>query len=205
MTQAHTRARSPDTADAILDLAEELIQTRGYNGFSYQDIADKLKIRKPSIHYHYPSKAALGVAVIDRYSERFAQALSALAADPRRPAMAMVAEYVTPFLQFADTPDRVCLCGALAGETMALPPEMRQRVARFFRQHQAWLGEILRRGVERGEFVLSEKPEKVARMIFGALQGALLVKRTTGEVAQLSDVVAVLKSQLVRAGARATG
>src|SRR6185295_2042375 len=79
MTTA-TRQRS-ETAEQILDLAETLIQTRGYSAFSYQDIADSLGIRKASIHYHFPSKTDLGIAVVDRYVARFGGALAAIAAD----------------------------------------------------------------------------------------------------------------------------
>ena len=71
----------PETADQILDLAEMLIQTRGYTAFGYQDIADRLGIRKASIHYHFPSKTNLGAAVVDRYAARFDAALTAIAED----------------------------------------------------------------------------------------------------------------------------
>ena len=49
---------------------------------------------------------------------------------------------------------------------------------------------------QRGEFRLPAPPSKVARSIFGALQGALLVKRATGDISQINDVVAVIKLQL---------
>jgi TetR/AcrR family transcriptional repressor of nem operon len=192
-----------DTAEEILDLAQELIQTRSYSAFSYQDIADVLHIRKASIHYHFPSKTDLGIAVIDRYTEQFGSALDAIASDPTRKTIDMLDQYMAPYLEFARTPNKVCLCGALAGEIFALPPELRARVDRFFKQHQAWLTKILQRGAERGEFSLLERPAKVARLVFGALQGALLVKRTTGDASQLKDVIAVLKSQLHGAGTAA--
>ena len=120
MTTTATRQRS-ETAEQILDLAETLIQTRGYSAFSYQDIADALGIRKASIHYHFPSKADLGVAVINRYIDRFDAALTEVAGDESQSSMAMLELYVQPYLQFARAPDRVCLCGALAGEMLALP------------------------------------------------------------------------------------
>jgi TetR/AcrR family transcriptional repressor of nem operon len=185
-----------DTAEQILDLAETLIQTRGYSAFSYQDISDALGIRKASIHYHFPSKTDLGIAVVDRYVARFAAGLAAIAADTASSAMAMLDHYAAPYLEFAATSDKVCLCGALAGEMMALPPELRARVDGFFQSHQAWLAGILERGAERGEFRLAAPPAKTARLVLGALQGALLVKRTTGDASQLRDVVAALKSQL---------
>jgi len=49
-----------DTAERILDIAQDLIQRRGFNAFSYHDIAAPMGIRKASIHYHFPSKADLG-------------------------------------------------------------------------------------------------------------------------------------------------
>ncbi len=185
-----------ETAEQILDLAEALIQTRGYSAFSYQDIADGLGIRKASIHYHFPSKADLGIAVVDRYIARFDTALAEIADDASKSSMAMLDLYVQPYLQFADTPDRVCLCGALAGEMLAMPPELRARVDYFFRTHQLWLARILERGVARGEFKLAAPARKVARFVFGALQGALLVKRTTDDPSQLNDVLSVMKLQL---------
>ena len=121
MTTA-TRQRS-ETSEQILDLAETLIQTRGYSAFSYQDIADALGIRKASIHYHFPSKTDLGVAVIERYIARFDAALVEIANDQAQSSMAMLDFYVQPYLKFAETPDRVCLSAALAGEMLALGPE----------------------------------------------------------------------------------
>jgi TetR/AcrR family transcriptional repressor of nem operon len=195
MTTTAPKQRSK-TAEQILDLAEVLIQTRGYSAFSYQDISEALGITKASIHYHFASKTDLGMAVVDRYVERFGTALVAIAEDQAQSSMAMLDFYIEPYSGYASTPDRVCLCGALAGEILALPTELRARVDRFFRAHQVWLAGILKRGVARGEFKLLAPPGKVARLIFGALQGALLVKRTTGDAAQLQDVVTVLKLQL---------
>jgi TetR/AcrR family transcriptional repressor of nem operon len=194
MTTA-TRQRS-ETRDQILDLAETLIQTRGYSAFSYQDIADALGIRKASIHYHFASKTDLGIAVVNRYIDRFDAALIQVAGDEQQSSMTMLDHYTQPYLAFARAPDRVCLCGALAGEMLALPDELRARVDHFFRTHQAWLTKLLKRGVARGEFHLVAPPAKVARSIFAGLQGALLVKRATGDLSQINDVIAVIKLQL---------
>jgi len=185
-----------ETAEQILDLAEMLIQTRGYSAFSYQDIADSLGIRKASIHYHFSSKTELGIAVVARYIARFDAALTEIADDQPKSSMAMLDFYVQPYLQFASTPDQVCLSGALAGEMLALPPELRQRVDHFFRTHQTWLTKILKRGVARNEFRLPAPAPKMARLVFAALQGALLVKRTTDDPSQLNDVISVMKLQL---------
>src|SRR5215468_7490023 len=89
-----------DTAGKILDLAETLIQTRGYNAFSYQDIADALGVTKTSIHYHFESKTDLGVAVIERYAKNFGDALVEIAASESTTSLSMLDHYTRPYMQF---------------------------------------------------------------------------------------------------------
>src|SRR5665811_420547 len=70
-----------NTRSRILDTSERLVQVRGFNGFSYADVAAELSLTKASLHYHFPSKAELGEALITRYAERFAQALATIDAN----------------------------------------------------------------------------------------------------------------------------
>ena len=49
-----------DTAQQILDVAQDLVRCRGYSAFSYADISKQVGIRKASIHYHFSSKEELG-------------------------------------------------------------------------------------------------------------------------------------------------
>src|SRR5918993_590739 len=70
-----------DTATRILDVAERLVQRRGFNGFSYADVASELGISKASLHYHFAGKAELGEALIGRYAGRFAAALEEIDRD----------------------------------------------------------------------------------------------------------------------------
>jgi TetR/AcrR family transcriptional repressor of nem operon len=191
--------RRSETAERILDLAEQLIQTRGFSAFSYQDIADALGVTKASIHYHFASKGDLGVAVVERYSRRFDEALRSMTANDAMPTAAMLEAYCDPFRQLSRTQDRVCLCGALAGEILVLPAEMRASVKRFFRSLQLWLEKLLVRGSSRGELSLPGPAPQVARLAFAALQGALLVRRATGDASEAEDVISVLKSVLQRA------
>src|SRR5271167_1967040 len=73
------------TRTRILDVAERLVQVRGFNGFSYADIAAELAITKASLHHHFPSKAGLGEALIVRYTGRFGDALAAIDAKASAP------------------------------------------------------------------------------------------------------------------------
>jgi len=63
--------RVDNTKRKILDLTEALLQDKGFNGFSYAHIAAELGVKNAAIHYHFPTKEALGCAVIQRYRDRF--------------------------------------------------------------------------------------------------------------------------------------
>jgi TetR/AcrR family transcriptional repressor of nem operon len=186
-----------ETARRIVEIAMDLIQSRGYSAISYQDIADRLAIRKASIHYHFPSKADLGVAGIQTYSGALRAHLDAIIADDGATTAELFERYCAPFRELAATRDKVCLCGALAGEILALPEAMRPAVADFFAMHEAWLERMLARGATRGEARLAIGAAEAARAIFAALQGALLVHRTSADTDHLENVIATIKAQFL--------
>lgn len=110
------------TADRILDLAEHLVQTRGFNGFSYADIARELGVTKASLHYHFPTKADLGLRLIERYSESFARSLASINAG-NDSASTKLATYASIYRRVLND-DRMCLCGMLAADYSTLPQPM---------------------------------------------------------------------------------
>ena len=160
---------------------------------SFQDIASEVGIKKPSIIHHFPTKAELGVAIIRRYRDTFASQLQQISMDPAKSSWDALEFYFSPYLFLASTPDKVCLCGALAGEIPALPETMRVEVKQFIEAHQRWLEEILREGVERGELVLIDSPKSLSRVIFNSLQGSLLVRRSTEDVSQLKEIINAMR------------
>jgi len=166
-------------AKAILDVAEELAQTRGYNGFSYADIAAKLGVTTPSLHYHFPSKADLGCALIDRYQDIFGTALAAIDQQGRTPADKLrryAALYDSVIMN-----DRMCLCGMLAAEYATLPVAMQKGLKFFFDANEHWLTVVLESGRRAGEFQFAESSNARARVLLGALEGAMLVARSYGD------------------------
>lgn len=61
---------APSTRDLLLDAAGEMLQQVGYGAFSFRDLARQVGIRSASIHYHFPTKADLGLALVERTRER---------------------------------------------------------------------------------------------------------------------------------------
>jgi TetR/AcrR family transcriptional regulator, transcriptional repressor for nem operon len=174
---APSRAAAPSAAaKAILDVAEQLAQTRGYNGFSYADIAARLGVTKASLHYHFPSKADLGRALIERYRTLFDAALRAIerqVTDPRDRLGRYAALYESVLSN-----ERMCLCGMLAAEYATLPRPMQKGLTSFFDANERWLTTVLQTGLRTGVLRFSDSANERARVLLGALEGAMLVARS---------------------------
>jgi TetR/AcrR family transcriptional regulator, transcriptional repressor for nem operon len=196
-------AGRPVTAVRALDVSERLLQERGYHGFSFGNVAAELGITRAALHYHFPSKAELGEALIERYADRFTSALAALdatAVDAR----ARLAGYVELYREVLSE-ERMCLCGMLAAEYRTLPEPLQQRVWAFFDHNTAWLTATLARGGEDGSLRVPGEPRDAAAMVLGSLEGALLIARLDGDVARFTAAAACLLDGLrpVPAQARA--
>ena len=181
MAVTHNRKESV-TAERALDIAERLVQTRGFSNFSYADIATELGVTKASLHYHYPGKAELGHALIKRYSERFNQALEDIDRD-LPDARAKLAAYADLYAGVLRN-ERMCMCGILAAEYQTLPDAMRADVIRFFDDNEKWLTSLLEQGRADGTLSFSGRVADVAQGILGALEGAMLVARPYGDLAR---------------------
>jgi TetR/AcrR family transcriptional repressor of nem operon len=169
-----------DTATRILDSAESLVQVRGFNGFSYADVAGELSLTRASLHYHFPGKAELGRALIARYALRFQQALAEIDA-ANGDASARLRGYAALYADVLRA-RRMCLCGMLAAEYQTLPEAMREAVIGFFDENEAWVEAVLVRGREDGTLAFEGSPREAARLIVSALEGAMLVARPYGDV-----------------------
>ena len=179
------------TEDRILDLTEHLIQTRGFNGFSYADIASQLRIRNASIHYYFPTKTDLGRAVIDRYHQAFRRELDLIdqrSTAPRK----RLEQYVQLYSDVLREKNRVCLCGMLAADFTTLPKSIRDRVAAFFEDNESWLVKVLEEGRKVRTLHFRGHPEVAARLVLSTLEGAMLVARSYGDPARFESVAAKL-------------
>jgi TetR/AcrR family transcriptional repressor of nem operon len=172
--------RAPATTERILDVAERLLQARGYNGFSYADVAGQLAITRAALHYHFPGKAELGEALIARYAERFAAALADLDAAGSAAPVTLEA-YVDLYAQVLSQ-QRMCLCGMLAAEYLTLPPAMQRGVTAFFDDSSSWLRSVLDRGRQEGTLSFPGAASASAAMVMGGLEGAMLITRMSGDV-----------------------
>jgi TetR/AcrR family transcriptional regulator, transcriptional repressor for nem operon len=192
---ATQRAKSENrTAERILDIAERLVQTRGFNNFSYADIANELGLTTASLHYHFRGKAELGQALITRYAERFDEALATIDRDiPDAPEK--LEAYANLFAGVLEG-KRMCMCGVLAAEYQTLPKPMRSAVIRFFDDNQRWLADVLTHGQADKTLAFKGSADEVAQSILSTLEGAMLVARPYGNLDRFNSTAHQLLSSL---------
>jgi TetR/AcrR family transcriptional repressor of nem operon len=187
-------ATPADTAQRILDIAERLVQTRGFNGFSYADIAQSLGVTKASLHYHFAAKADLGKQLIQRYERNFLAALQAIDRDSED-AREKIRRYIDIYAGVLGH-NRMCLCGMLAAEFATLPKPMRDDMRHFFDENERWLVGVLEQGRRRKELKFPGAAVDVARALVGSLEGAMMLARSYGDPARFQAAAKRLLAEL---------
>jgi TetR/AcrR family transcriptional regulator, transcriptional repressor for nem operon len=167
------------TAQRILDVAERLMQVRGYNGFSYADIAAAMRVTKASLHYHFPTKAELARRLMERYTQTFLAALAKID-ETGASAHEKLRGYVSIYSDVLAN-NRMCLCGMLAAEYATLPKPVRLEVTRFFDANEAWVAKILDEAKAGAGAKFVGSATEAARVMIATLEGAMMLARSYGE------------------------
>ncbi len=170
------------TSQQILDIAQRLVQTRGFNAFSYADIAGTLNVSKASLHYHFPSKAKLGVRLIERYEDEFGRLLDGIDLGGGTAALKLQRYALIYAHVLAD--QRMCLCGMLAAEFETLPKAMQTALDGFFALNERWLVTVLEEGRSSGTLHFKGTASEAAQYIISSLEGSMMMARSHGGMAR---------------------
>lgn len=176
MAQA-TGARAGSTAQRLTAEARRLIMSRGYNGFSYADLAAAIGIRKPSIHFHFPTKADLACAVIEQARSAI-RAQIAILQDTAPEASSQLRGYTDYWRScIRDGSAPFCLAAILAAELPSLPADVAAAVRGHFEDLTLWLTLILALGAEQSIFRLDRSAGEEADIFIATTYGAMLAAR----------------------------
>lgn len=183
-----------DRKKQILDVAGELLQTRSFSAFSYQDISDRIGISKASIHHHFPTKEDLGRALAARYRTSQKHALEEISQKFNRPWDRFDA-YLAMTTEILKSGNKICPLGSLQAEHNIISTEMHKEINSLCDYIQAWLAGVLAEGRQKGVMTFPGTPEDQAALIHAAIQGALQNARAEGPK-QFSAVTRQLKNSM---------
>jgi TetR/AcrR family transcriptional repressor of nem operon len=166
----------PATRSEIIELADQLIRLKGFNAFSYADIAGIMDVRNAAIHYHFPSKADLGISVIDEELKRVAagrQDWAHLAGD----------EQIKKIMQgFFDKGRKgmICLTGSLTPDYETFSPQMQQKLVEMCEAILDWVAYCLEKGREERTLHFHGRARDRALLVLSAMFSSLLLARVMG-------------------------
>jgi len=169
------------TKDDILIIAQDLIQRRGVNGMSYQDLADAVGIRKASVHHHFASKSDMVSALLQRFNEQFDQAVAQIA-NGSASGRTRLKRYLDLFANILEDSklDKVCVCGVLMAEIASLDEQGIQHVRDFLHNNVQQVCKMIEAGIEDGSLAPNQSVEATADLLLATLEGGLLMARCEG-------------------------
>jgi AcrR family transcriptional regulator len=175
------RTRNPEThavrRDAFVDVAQRLIQTKGYEQLSVQEVIDAVDASKGGFYHYFDSKSDLLEAVIERMADGAAAAWSPILEDRRLTAQARLERLFHSIAQWKSARKELVLAvldAWLSDDNAVVREKLRALVSR--RIHPP-LEAILREGIADGEFSVSD-PTATADVLVALITG--LQERASG-------------------------
>ena len=164
--------------EKILDAAEKLVQDRGLNAVSFQDLADAVGLRKASVFHHFPNKEAVALALIDRcgskHGPKYAAVVESEATAPEK--LLRLAEIFEEGLR----KQRPCLIAALGGGLNTLPKSAVAELADTAKAAVERFAAVFDQGRAEDSLKFDGSPYDAAMAFFAMLQGLQVLARASG-------------------------
>lgn len=183
-----------NTREQILDASEQLARSRGFDAFSYADLAERVGIRKASIHHHFAKKANLGQALMARYRAHFLEALTDLAAKEPSAGPRLLG-YLDLYRAALSGGQTLCLCVAFsAGRDSLTEPTLRE-LDLFHQQSLAWLEQTFTAAALDGSIAQLGELQSEAAATLALVEGAQLMARAAASLEPFDQAVSALRQR----------
>lgn len=180
--------RNIDTKEEILRLGTELIQTYGYNAFSYADISKELDIKNAAVHYHFPGKEDLLAGIIEQYIERYKE-LDKNLSRPGVTSKQKIEAFVSKYSLLAEQ-NKICIIGSVCSDYNTMPESVKTKLGELIEMALAMVEKVLKEGKANGEFNFSETPHTQSLLLMTNLAAGVQLSRITGQ----KDYAAICRS-----------
>ncbi|SFF64506.1 TetR/AcrR family transcriptional regulator [Sunxiuqinia elliptica] len=163
------------TRERIMELAEELILTKGYNAFSYQDISSELGIKNAAIHYYFPSKANLGTSIVKNNFLRFEEMIENM--DIRKfDEVKQLESFLRVYVKSARE-QKICVIGSLGPDFNTLPEASQKELQKMTNRIIDWLTKLLETGRYNGVFAFKGDAHNRALLVLSTMIASLQMAR----------------------------
>lgn len=182
-----------ETKDQIVETANALLVERGYNAFSYKNISEQIGIKTSSIHYHFPTKADLGVAIIQRHVAALDQTIARTSNETPITRLNKLFLYY----QRLANDGKVCIVGAITSEITTLEEPVRAALLAFSNRVIDWTTSILEDGIDQQSFKSIANPRLKAKHIISSLMALVQIARIENDDQSFSEVTQLILDDLI--------
>lgn len=175
-SKQHAGPSKIGTKARALQAAKGLAQKYGYNGFSFQHVADLVGIKKPSLYEHFKSKEQLGEALLEDYFEGFQSWANTTASFGPRERIIALFEL---FYLFAKDGRKFCPLTAFIADENSLPPGICRRLRKLDQYQRSWLSALIKVGKKKKLFKNSSSVDALAAFTMSQVYGGQLSARIT--------------------------
>lgn len=182
----------------IINHTRQLLTAGGYKSFSYADLAERVNIRKASIHHYFPGKADLVLTVVQDYRNEARAGMAATSQHFKDDAFGELQGYINYWATcIKDNTSPFCICVMLAVELPTLPEEIAEEVSGHFNDLTQWLTSVLDKGVKRGVFALEDNIDHEARTIMATVHGAMITARALNQPEMFVKITQAMLNKLI--------
>ncbi len=179
--------------EEIIDFADSYIRKCGYDGFSFNDISKDIGIKTSSIHYHFPTKKDVALAVIDRHQ----QILTNIIKSNEQCSNIEKLDILCRIYLSIEKDHKVCIIGSLSSHLSTYNECIRNRLKEFTTLMLNWVTRFLEAGKTTGEFQFHEEARTKALLILSNLLAGIQLVQITHKN-DLEIIVNALKNNLIK-------
>ena len=184
-----------DTKTQIMDTAQRLTALKGFDAFSYRDVAEEVDIKTSSIHYYFPTKSDLAIALVDRYTSSLSGLLDEVSNSGKN-GFEQIKALFGMICSVSGTERNFCLCGMLSADIHSVADESKSKINHFFTLLDNWVENALKAGVKDGSVHSSIRPKSAAAEITATIEGAMLIARVKDKENYLQDTLDIVLARL---------
>ena len=173
-----------DTRNKILEVAYNLLSINGLNAFSYKDISNIIGIKTSSIHYHFPTKADLILAVITDSAKKQEEMMSGW---KKEYPIKRLENFMDFYVDLAKM-EKMCIIVAIASDIQGLDGQIKTELRKFYDHLTEWLTAVLDEGLQIGQFEHHIQPNRKANEILNSVAMIPILSRIGKDFSQVLEV-----------------
>ena len=186
------------TKEHIIEIASRLMNLRGFNNTSVDNVLQASGVKKGSFYYYFKSKEELGYAIIEDHVRRFSEHVLGRAFTNQRDALVELEDFLDIILELHRQRNCAggCLMGNMAMEMSDIHEGFRKRFQEVFEGWRIRVADVLQKAQMSGQLNHHVDPTRLAQFVIAGVEGAILLSKVKKDIKILENCCKELKKHV---------